>query len=157
MTTMLLKAAVAFVPVAALLAYSVARFVRRQTVPLLLQVLGAGCLLVVVLTHVAEALHLMPAMRWGEPTSAGHYLDLVSAVLGVGAGRGASVRRRALVAVVVEAAGRQLAETSCAPTVSASFLKIRPPFTTCEPAGSDPQSAPPSTMVPSQFLHRRRH
>ena len=51
----MLKAAVAFVPVAALLAYSVARFVRRRTVPLL----------------------------WGEPTSAGHYLDLVSAGLGV--------------------------------------------------------------------------
>jgi hypothetical protein len=37
----------------------------------------------VVLTHVAEALHLFPAMRWGEPDSIGHYLDLSSAVLGV--------------------------------------------------------------------------
>jgi hypothetical protein len=38
-------------------------------------------LLVVVLTHVAEALHLFPAMGWGEPDSAGHYVDLASAVL----------------------------------------------------------------------------
>jgi hypothetical protein len=37
----------------------------------------------VILTHVAEALHLFPAMRWGAPDSLGHYLDLSSAVLGV--------------------------------------------------------------------------
>jgi hypothetical protein len=37
----------------------------------------------VVLTHVAEALGLFPAMRWGAPDSVGHYLDLASAVLGV--------------------------------------------------------------------------
>jgi hypothetical protein len=36
-----------------------------------------------VLTHFAEALHLLPAMRWGEPDSAGHCVDLSSAVLGV--------------------------------------------------------------------------
>jgi hypothetical protein len=34
------------------------------------------------LTHVAEAFHILPAMGWGMPNSAGHYLDLVSAVLG---------------------------------------------------------------------------
>jgi hypothetical protein len=38
---------------------------------------------VVVLTHVCEALHLLPWMRWGEPDSAGHYLDLSSAALGL--------------------------------------------------------------------------
>ena len=47
-----------------------------------LQLIGAGCLIVVVLTHVAEAFNLFPAMGWGLPTSSGHYLDLVSAVLG---------------------------------------------------------------------------
>lgn len=57
MTTMnaaLLKALVAFV--SALLAYSVAGFVKRGTAPMLLQLLGAVCLLVVMLTHPAEAL-----------------------------------------------------------------------------------------------------
>jgi hypothetical protein len=50
-------------------------------VPLLL-LFGSTCLIVVVLTHVAEALHIFPSMGWGLPDSAGHYLDLVSAVLG---------------------------------------------------------------------------
>jgi len=48
----------------------------------LLQLLGLACLIVVVLTHIAEAFHLFPAMGWGQPTSAGHYIDLVSAILG---------------------------------------------------------------------------
>jgi hypothetical protein len=48
----------------------------------LLQLIGAGCLVVVVLTHVAEAFKLFPTMGWGLPTSPGHYLDLISAVLG---------------------------------------------------------------------------
>jgi hypothetical protein len=48
-----------------------------------LQLLGAGCLVVVVLTHVSEALRLFPSMQWGSPTSVGHYLDLSSAVLGL--------------------------------------------------------------------------
>jgi hypothetical protein len=37
--------------------------------------------MIVVLTHIAEALHIFPAMHWGEPHSAGHYLDLASALL----------------------------------------------------------------------------
>jgi hypothetical protein len=48
----------------------------------LLQLIGAGGLVVVVLTHVAETLELFPNMGWGLPTSPGHYLDLVSAILG---------------------------------------------------------------------------
>jgi hypothetical protein len=35
----------------------------------------------VVLTHVAEALHIFPAMGWGLPNSVGHYLTLVTAIL----------------------------------------------------------------------------
>jgi predicted Na+-dependent transporter len=49
----------------------------------LLQLLGAGCLVVVVLTHLSEALHLFSWMRWGDEHSVGHYLDFVSAVLGL--------------------------------------------------------------------------
>jgi hypothetical protein len=44
--------------------------------------LGSACLIIVVLTHVAESFHIFPAMGWGLPNSAGHYLDLVSAILG---------------------------------------------------------------------------
>jgi len=45
--------------------------------------LGGGvCWLIVVLTHVAERLQLMPGMGWGLSNSAGHYLDLISAVIG---------------------------------------------------------------------------
>jgi len=47
-----------------------------------LQFVGAACLVIVVLTHVAETLHLFPGMGWGQPNSPGHYLDLVSAILG---------------------------------------------------------------------------
>jgi hypothetical protein len=83
MNPMLMKALVALVPVSLLLVYSVAVLVTRKTVPAVLQSVGATCLVVVVLAHFAEALHLFPAMRWGEPDSAGHYVDLSSAVLGV--------------------------------------------------------------------------
>jgi hypothetical protein len=50
---------------------------------LFLQILGAGCLVVVVLTHICEALHLFPWMDWGLEDSVGHYVDLSSAVLGL--------------------------------------------------------------------------
>jgi hypothetical protein len=53
-----------------------------MTIWRLLQFIGAGGLVVVVLTHVAETLELFPEMGWGLPTSPGHYLDLVSAILG---------------------------------------------------------------------------
>ncbi len=39
--------------------------------------------MMVVLTHIAEAFELMPGMHWGLEASAGHYLDLGSAVLGL--------------------------------------------------------------------------
>ena len=49
----------------------------------LLAIIGGGFLVVVVLTHVAERWHFFSAMGWGLPHSPGHYLDLVSAILGV--------------------------------------------------------------------------
>jgi hypothetical protein len=48
----------------------------------LLQIFGAACLVVAILTHVAERFDLFPGMGWGLPHSPGHYLDLVSAILG---------------------------------------------------------------------------
>ena len=39
--------------------------------------------MVVALGHICEGLHLFPGMQWGMEHSAGHYLDLASAVLGL--------------------------------------------------------------------------
>ena len=49
----------------------------------LLQLLGAACLMIVVLAHFCEALGLLPWMGWGLPNSVGHYLDLGSAAFGL--------------------------------------------------------------------------
>ena len=77
-----LKALLALLPACLLLLGSAITFFRLKTVPLLLQLVGASALVVVVLTHVCEALHLFPGMHWGMEHSVGHYLDLTSAVLG---------------------------------------------------------------------------
>ena len=83
MSATLLKALVALVPTCMLFSGSVVLFFRGKTLCSLLQLLGAGCLVVVVLTHVSEALHLFPFMQWGSPRSVGHYLDFWSALLGL--------------------------------------------------------------------------
>ena len=66
-----------------LLVGSVTLLLRARALPSFLQVLGAGCLMIVVLAHLCEALKLFPSMGWGLSASAGHYLDLGSAVLGL--------------------------------------------------------------------------
>ena len=71
------------VPVCMLFAGSAVLFSRGKTVCSFLQLLGAGCLVMVVLAHVSETLRLFPWMHWGLEHSAGHYLDLGSAVLGL--------------------------------------------------------------------------
>ena len=70
-------------PMFVLFAGAVILVFRRKTVSAFLQLLGSGFLMVVVLAHVAEALHLFPSMQWGLPQSIGHYVDLLSAVLGL--------------------------------------------------------------------------
>lgn len=82
MNSTLLKALVALAPACMLLSGSLVLFFRGRTVCFFLQLLGAGCLAVVVLTHVFEALHLFPWMHWGLEHSVGHYLDFCSALLG---------------------------------------------------------------------------
>jgi hypothetical protein len=79
----LMRAVVASVPAGMLFAGALALFFRGRALSSLLQLLGAGCLVVVVLAHICEALHLFPSMEWGLERSAGHYLDLGSALLGL--------------------------------------------------------------------------
>jgi hypothetical protein len=45
--------------------------------------LGAGCMIIVVLTHLCETFHLFPTLGWGLKHSPGHYLDLSAAILGL--------------------------------------------------------------------------
>ena len=78
-----LKALAALLPASILVLGSVVLFLRGKTVGSFLQLFGAGCLLLVVLTHVCEALRLFPFMQWGLEHSAGHYLDFWSALLGL--------------------------------------------------------------------------
>jgi hypothetical protein len=47
-----------------------------------LQLLGLIFLVMGALTHVAERFHIFPSIGWGQPASVGHYLDLVSVILG---------------------------------------------------------------------------
>ncbi len=83
MNVALFKALVGLVPVFMLFSGAVVWFCRGKTAYSFLQLLGAACLVMVVLTHVCEALHLLPWMHWGLEHSIGHYLDLWSALLGL--------------------------------------------------------------------------
>jgi Ca2+/Na+ antiporter len=83
MNVTLLLTLVALLPACMLFFGSIALFSRGKTVWSFLQLLGAGCLVIVVLTHLSETLHLFPSMHWGLEHSVGHYLDLSCAVLGL--------------------------------------------------------------------------
>ena len=83
MDATLLKALLALMPTSMLFAGSLALFFRGKSTSSLLQLAGTGCLLIVVATHLFEALHLFPGMAWGRDDSIGHYLDLGSAAAGL--------------------------------------------------------------------------
>jgi hypothetical protein len=83
MNTALVVGVVLFVPASLMFSGSVILFCRGKSVWSLLQLVGAGCLVVIALCHVSEALHLFPWMHWGVKHSVGHYLDFWSAVLGL--------------------------------------------------------------------------
>ena len=83
MNVTLIKALVALLPACMLFSGSVIFFVKGRTACSFLQLIGAGCLALVVLTHIAEALHLFSWMNWGLEYSVGHYLDFWSAVVGL--------------------------------------------------------------------------
>lgn len=77
------RALLVSVPVAMLLAGSIAAVRRRRSASALLALLGAALLTVMVLTHLCEAWRLFPGMGWGREHTAGHYLDQGSAVVGL--------------------------------------------------------------------------
>ena len=79
----LTRVLIAEVPVGAVLVGAFALHVRTRSAATLLQFVGAAALQGVVLAHLVEALAAFPAMHWGRPDSAGHYLDLAAAVLGL--------------------------------------------------------------------------
>ena len=79
----LLKSLVALIPASSLLCGSALLWLRGRTLFLFMQLFGAACIVVVVLAHVCEALHLFVGMGWGLEHSAGHYMDLAAAVVGL--------------------------------------------------------------------------
>jgi hypothetical protein len=83
MNLTLVKALLALVPISVLSLGSGILFRKERNLGSFLQMVGAGCLVIVVLSHFCEALHLFPWMHWGDEHSAGHYLDLGSVVLGL--------------------------------------------------------------------------
>jgi len=83
MNMTLIVAVVIGVPIVLLFILAARRFATTPTVTSALTVLGAASLVVMVLTHIAEALNLFPAMGWGQRHSVGHYLDLLSVYAGI--------------------------------------------------------------------------
>lgn len=83
MNATLIKAILAGLPVLVLLFYSARAVGRGRNLGSVLQLFGASCLLVVIFTHVCEALQLLPSMGWGAEHSLGHYIDLSGAIFGL--------------------------------------------------------------------------
>ena len=83
MNTGLIIGLILLVPTSLMFSGSLVLFWRGKTVSSFLQLIGAGFLVVAVLTHVCEGLGLFPSMHWGLEHSVGHYLDFWSAVLGL--------------------------------------------------------------------------
>jgi Ca2+/Na+ antiporter len=83
MNDAVLESFVALIPAYLLFIGAAIIWLRRKSLSSLFQLLGAVALVVVVLVHVFEALHVWPRMGWGSQSSIGHYLDLSCAILGV--------------------------------------------------------------------------
>lgn len=66
-----------------LFAGSAILFSKTRSAASTLQLIGSVGLMMVVLTHFAEAFDLISWMGWGLEDSAGHYFDLGGAVLGL--------------------------------------------------------------------------
>lgn len=80
---MLLRIIVISIPVFIAFGASTTAFVKERTLIALVQLIGAICLVVVILAHIMEAFDLFPSMGWGHPKTIGHYIDLASVITGV--------------------------------------------------------------------------
>lgn len=83
MNPTLLKTLLGTVPAFTLFLASSIMLVKETRAWSVLQFVGTVGMMMVLFTHLCEALQLFPWMQWGQGTSIGHYLDLSSAVLGV--------------------------------------------------------------------------
>jgi hypothetical protein len=81
--SVVLKSLIALVPASVLLVASAIIFIREKRLSSALQLVGTSGVVIVVFAHLCEAFHLFPWMHWGEEHSAGHYLDLFGAVVGL--------------------------------------------------------------------------
>ncbi|HET9281230.1 MAG TPA: hypothetical protein VFR24_04645 [Candidatus Angelobacter sp.] len=81
MNPILAKSLVGLVPTSALFFGAAITFFRGKSVASLLQVIGAGALVIVILAHICEGLEIFPWMHWGLEHSAGHYLDVSAATV----------------------------------------------------------------------------
>lgn len=66
MNVTLLKALIAFLPACLLFLAAIVLSFKEKSAGSLLQLIGAGCLVIVVLTHVLEALRVFSRMGWGS-------------------------------------------------------------------------------------------
>lgn len=71
------------IPACAIFIGAVVLLAKTKTLPALLQLIGAGGLITVVIAHIGEAFSLLPSMQWGIEHSVGHYLDLGAATIGL--------------------------------------------------------------------------
>jgi hypothetical protein len=77
------KLTIASVPVLLVLYGSLVLFRTAQSIWVFLQLIGSAFLVIVVLTHICEALSIFPWVGWGLEDNIGHYIDLGSAMLGL--------------------------------------------------------------------------
>lgn len=80
MEKLLLRSALALLPATALFVGALLLLLGNRVLHSFLQAAGSGFLVLVVLAHIFEALHMFPSMGWGLEGTVGHYLDLVSAI-----------------------------------------------------------------------------
>jgi hypothetical protein len=78
-----LRSFLALAAASALLTGSALLFRRQRNTGSRLLLLATICFVVVALSHVFEALAILPTAGWGRPHSVGHYIDLIAAVLGL--------------------------------------------------------------------------
>jgi hypothetical protein len=82
MNAISLKSLLALLPMLLVFCESLFLVRKEKTLFATLQLLGAGCLLMVALVHICEALQVFSFMQWGMPHSLGCYMDLCCAILG---------------------------------------------------------------------------